>query len=422
MNKDFLKKVMVVIFGIFIFRLGTFLPVPFVDPEVLALYSQQKSGTILDIFNTFSGGSIERFSILAIGIMPYISASIIIQMLGYFSSSMKKLKESGEKGQLKLNLYTRYLTLFLAIMQAVALTSHISSQGVNGMPIVSNPSFSFYLVSVTSLVFGTMFLLWLGEKLTEYGIGSGISVIIFAGIVSGLPSTAMSLYSMFESGSISNLMLVLVTLFFVIFISFIIFIENSQRRIKLSTASQYDNEKGYLPLKINIAGIIPVIFASTLIVLPATLFNFFGNSINSDILSDINNLLSRGGVLYFFFLSFLIIFFSFFYSKLVFDAKKTTDRLRRSGGFLRGIRPGEPTEKYLSSVAKRLTFIGASYLVLISIIPEILLLKYNVPFYLGGTSLLIIVLVCLEWEKQYRLHQQSETYSKLKNNLMRNFD
>lgn len=421
MNKDFLKKVMVVILGIFIFRLGTYLPVPFVDPNVLALYAQQKAGTILDIFNTFSGGSIERFSILAVGIMPYISASIIMQMLGYFSASIKALKESGEKGQRKVNLYTRYLTLFFAVIQSIALTYHLSNQTVNGFSLVSNPDMSFFFVSVTSLVFGTMFLLWLGEKLTEYGLGSGISVIIFAGIASGLPDIFFNIVTLVQSGSMNTLFSFGVFAFFIAFICFIVFVESSQRRIQLSTASQYNSDKGYLPLKVNIAGIIPVIFASSVIVMPATFVNFFGSYINSEIVENLNNMLSRGGILYFVFLSLLILFFSFFYSRLVFDPKKTAAKLKRSGAFLKGIRAGEPTQLYLSDIANRITFIGACYLIFISIVPEILLFNFNVPFYLGGTSLLIIVLVCLEWNKQYELHQQSKVYSKLKNKLLDNF-
>jgi preprotein translocase subunit SecY len=421
-TKDFFQKILVVLVGIFIFRLGTYLPVPFVDPATLALYAQQKSGTILDIFNTFSGGSIERFSIFAIGIMPYISASIIIQMGGYFVESLKQLKESGEKGQLKLNLYTRYLTLGFAVLQAIALTSHLSGQGVNGVPLVSNPDMSFFAVSVASLVFGTMFLLWLGEKLTEYGLGSGISVIIFAGICSGFPNTFFSIATMVQSGSINLIFAFLILVFFVLFIAFIIFVEKSQRRIKLSTASQYDDEKGYLPLKINLAGIIPVIFASSLIALPATIINFFGKDSGSDILATITAMLSRGGSLYFIILSLLVLFFCFFYSKLVFDPKKASDKLRQSGAFLKGIRPGEFTEKYLKTVSQRMTLIGAIYLIAISVVPEILLIKFNVPFYLGGTSLLIIALVALEWHKQYLMHQQSQTYSKLKNNLMNKFE
>ena len=421
MNKDFLKKVMVVILGIFIFRLGTYLPVPFVDPNVLALYAQQKAGTILDIFNTFSGGSIERFSILAVGIMPYISASIIMQMLGYFSASIKALKESGEKGQRKVNLYTRYLTLFFAVIQSIALTYHLSNQTVNGFSLVSNPDMSFFFVSVTSLVFGTMFLLWLGEKLTEYGLGSGISVIIFAGIASGLPDIFFNIVTLVQSGSMNTLFSFGVFAFFIAFICFIVFVESSQRRIQLSTASQYNSDKGYLPLKVNIAGIIPVIFASSVIVMPATFVNFFGSYINSEIVENLNNMLSRGGILYFVFLSLLILLFSFFYSRLVFDPKKTAAKLKRSGAFLKGIRAGEPTQLYLSDIANRITFIGACYLIFISIVPEILLFNFNVPFYLGGTSLLIIVLVCLEWNKQYELHQQSKVYSKLKNKLLDNF-
>lgn len=422
-TKDFFQKVLVVLLGIFIFRLGTYLPVPFVDPQVLAAYASQKTGTILDIFNTFSGGSIERFSIFAIGIMPYITASIITQMGSYFVDSLKKLKESGEEGQLKLNMYTRYLTLFFAMLQATALTSHIASQGVNGMPLVSNPDFSFFAVAVTSLVFGTMFLLWLGEKLTEYGLGSGISVIIFSGICSGFPNTVFSIASLVETGSMNLIFAALIAVFFVLFIGFIIFVETSQRRLKLSTASQYDDEKGYLPLKINIAGIIPVIFASSLIVLPSTFLNFFGgDGSQNEVLTMINDMLSRGGSLYFIILSIFTIFFCFFYSGLVFNPKKTSEKLRKSGAFLKGVRPGKPTEEHLKVVAKRITFIGAVYLVLISVVPEILLIKFSVPFYMGGTSLLIIALVALEWYKQYKMHQQSQTYSILKNNIMTKFD
>jgi preprotein translocase subunit SecY len=421
MNNDFFKKVMVVLFGIFVFRLGTYLPVPFVDPYVLSMYSQQTAGTILDIFNTFSGGSIERFSILAVGIMPYITASIIMQMMGYFSASIKTLKESGEKGQRKVNLYTRYITLFFALIQSIALTAHLSGQTVNGLSLVTNPDLSFYLVAVTSLVFGTMFLLWLGEKLTEFGLGSGISVIIFAGIASGLPEIFFNIVSLVSVGSMNALLAFVFLAFFIAFIGFIVFVESSQRRIQLSTASQHNSDKGYLPLKVNIAGIIPVIFASSIIIMPATFVNFFGDYFESDILANISNMLSRGGILYFAFLSILILFFSFFYSKLVFNSKKTSEKLKRSGAFLKGIRAGKPTELHLTDIANRVTFIGACYLIFISVVPEILLLNFNVPFYLGGTSLLIIVLVCLEWNKQYELHQQSKVYGKLKNKLLDNF-
>lgn len=414
---NFIQKMIFVIFGIFIFRLGSYMQVPGIDPQALALYSNQISGTILDIFNTFSGGSIERFSILAVGIAPYISASIIIQMSSMLIPFFQQLKDSGQEGQLKLNYYTRYLTLSFAFVQSFALTHHITQQSVQGIPLVLNPDLNFFFLSISCLVFGSMFLLWLGEKLTEYGVGSGISVIIFAGIVSSFPDTVTNLVNSVNSGSISFFTAFLILIFFVTFIYFIIFIENSFRKIKLTSASYFNDEKNEMSLKINISGVIPVIFASTLIVLPATILNFFSGSEQSEFLNSLNLMLSRGQFLYFLFFALLIMFFSFFYSRLVFDPKKTSDLLRKQNSFLKGIRPGKPTEKILSDISFRLTFIGGLYLILIAIFPEILLLKFNIPFYLGGTSILIITLVSLEWYKQYNLHLQPKQYNKIKEQI-----
>lgn len=414
---NFIKKILFVIFGIFIFRLGSYMQVPGIDANALGLYSQQISGTILDIFNTFSGGSIERFSILAVGIAPYISASIIIQMSSMLVPFFKQLKDSGQDGQLKLNYYTRYLTLFFAFIQSFALTNHITQQTVNGMPLVYNPDINFYFLSISCLVFGSMFLLWLGEKLTEYGVGSGISVIIFAGIVSSFPDTITNLVNSINNGSISFIIALLILIFFVSFIYFIVFIENSFRKITLTSASYFNDDKNEMSLKINISGVIPVIFASTLIVLPATILNFFSSSQQYEFLNTLNLMLSRGQFLYFFFFGLMIMFFSFFYSTLVFDPKKTSDMLKKQNSFIKGIRPGRPTEIILSSISRRLTFIGSLYLILIAIFPEILLLKFNIPFYLGGTSILIITLVSLEWYKQFNLHVQPKKYIKIKEQL-----
>lgn len=409
------KRLLFVLFGLFVFRIGSFIPVPGLDPARLAhLFNQTPAGGLLGMFNLFSGGSLRRLTIFALSVMPYISASIVVQLLSSVSPKLEQLKKEGESGRRKINQYTRMGTLFLATVQAIGMTKLLSSQG-----IALNPSFSFYFVAVVCLVTGTMFLMWLGEQMTERGVGNGISLIIFAGIVAGLPGAIGRTLTQARQGEMSVISLFLILFAILLVTAFVVFMERAQRRIKINYPQRqqgrrlYAAQTSHLPLKINMSGVIPVIFASSIIVVPASLASWFGNGPNMHWLSQVGLALSPGQPLYILIYAILIIFFAFFYTALTMNPKETADNLKKSSAFIPGIRPGEQTARYIDTVMTRLTFVGSIYLVAVALIPEVLTAIWNVPFYFGGTSLLIIVVVLMDFMAQVQSHLMSHQYESL---------
>lgn len=407
-------RLLFVLLAIFIFRLGAHIPVPGLDPQSLADLFKHQQNNIIGLFNMFSGGALSRLTIFALNIMPYISASIIIQLLGFVSPTVEQLKKEGEAGRRKINQYTRYATVFLAAVQAVGVAKWLASHG-----IALSPGFGFYFVTTITLVTGTVFLMWLGEQVTERGVGNGISLIIFAGIVSRLPAAVGEVLEQVRQGQMQFLTLVLIAAVVVAVISFVVFMERGQRRITVNYAQRQQGRKMYaastshLPLKINMAGVIPPIFASSIIILPATLAQFFSNTKGMGWLTDVSLLLQQGQPLYLLLFTGSIIAFSFFYTALVFNPKDTADNLKKSGAFLPGIRPGEQTARYIDSVMSRLTLIGALYLTLVCLLPEFMQVIWNVPFYFGGTSLLIIVVVVMDFMAQVQAQLMSHQYESL---------
>jgi preprotein translocase subunit SecY len=413
------KRLLFVLLIIVVYRIGAHIPVPGLDPQRLAdLFNQQKNG-ILGLLNMFSGGALLRLTVFALGIMPYISASIIMQLFSAISPKLEQMKKEGEAGRRKLNQYTRYATLALSLFQAVGMAKLLVSQN-----IALYPGFGFYFTTTLTLVTGTMFLMWLGEQATEKGIGNGISIIIFSSIVSRLPSAAAQLFEQVRQGQMHMIVLLLILLMVVAVTVFVVFMERGQRRITVNYAQRvqgrkiYAAQRSHLPLKINMAGVIPPIFASSIIILPATLAQFFGTGKYMIWLSDVGLALSPGQPLYLILFSAAIIFFCFFYTALVFNPKDTADNLKRSGAFLPGIRPGEQTSRYIDLVMSRLTLAGALYLVLVSLLPEFIVYIWHVPFYFGGTSLLIIVVVVMDFMAQVQslvMNQQYESLMKKAN-------
>ena len=400
--------------AIIIYRIGTHIPVPGFDPDRLAELFTQNQGTYLGLFNMFSGGALERMSILALGVMPYISASIIMQLLSATVPALEQLKKEGDSGRRKINQYTRYGTVFLALIQGTAMAVGFASQGlayeVNSM---------FYMVAISSLVAGAVFLMWLGEQITERGIGNGISMLIFAGIVAGIPGAIGQALESARQGDLNSLVLVFVLLIAVAVVYFVVFIERGQRRLTVNYAQRqgrqaYNAQSSHLPLKVNMAGVIPAIFASSLLLFPASISQWFGSAANApDWLQDISLLIGPGQPLYVLMFSSLIIFFSFFYTALMYNPKEVADNLKKGGAYLPGIRPGEHTAKYIDSVTTRLTLIGGIYITLICLMPQFLNVYFNVPFYLGGTSLLIAVVVSMDFMAQVQSHLMSQQYDSL---------
>ena len=400
--------------AIIIYRIGTHIPVPGFDPDRLAELFTQNQGTYLGLFNMFSGGALERMSILALGVMPYISASIIMQLLSATVPALEQLKKEGDSGRRKINQYTRYGTVFLALIQGTAMAVGFASQGlayeVNSM---------FYMVAISSLVAGAVFLMWLGEQITERGIGNGISMLIFAGIVAGIPGAIGQALESARQGDLNSLILVFVLLIAVAVVYFVVFIERGQRRLTVNYAQRqgrqaYNAQSSHLPLKVNMAGVIPAIFASSLLLFPASISQWFGSAANApDWLQDISLLIGPGQPLYVLMFSSLIIFFSFFYTALMYNPREVADNLKKGGAYLPGIRPGEHTAKYIDSVTTRLTLIGGIYITLICLMPQFLNVYFNVPFYLGGTSLLIAVVVSMDFMAQVQSHLMSQQYDSL---------
>jgi preprotein translocase subunit SecY len=417
------QRILFVLLGILIYRIGAHVPVPGLDPERLAqLFSQQES-TIIGLFNMFSGGALSQLAVFAIGIMPYISASIIIQLFSSVSPKLMQLKKEGESGRRKINQYTRYLTLALAIFQSSGMALYLAGNG-----IALYTGFTFYFTATVTLVTGTMFLMWLGEQMTERGIGNGISIIIFSGIVASMPSAVAQVMEQVREGQMQGIALLILLALVIAVTGFVVFMERAQRRVKVNYAQRQQGRKVYaaqsshLPLKINMAGVIPPIFASSIILLPASLAQWFGRD-GLSWLGDLGLALSPGQPLYLMTYTVMIIFFAFFYTALVFNPKDTADNLKRSGAFIPGIRPGQQTATYIDGVMTRLTLVGAIYLALVCLLPELLMFGYNVPFYFGGTALLIIVVVIMDFIAQVQSHMMSHQYESLmkKGNLKGNF-
>ncbi len=400
--------------AIVVYRIGTHIPVPGFDPDRLAELFTQNQGTYLGLFNMFSGGALERMSILALGVMPYISASIIMQLLSATVPALEQLKKEGDSGRRKINQYTRYGTVLLALIQGTAMAVGFASQG-----LAYEVSSLFYLVAVSSLVAGAVFLMWLGEQITERGIGNGISMLIFAGIVAGIPGAIGQALESARQGDLNPLTLVFVLIIAVAVVYFVVFIERGQRRLTVNYAQRqgrqaYNAQTSHLPLKVNMAGVIPAIFASSLLLFPTSISQWFGSAANApDWLNDIAILIGPGQPLYVLMFSGLIIFFSFFYTALMYNPREVADNLKRGGAYLPGIRPGEHTAKYIDSVTTRLTLIGGVYITLICLMPQFLNVYFNVPFYLGGTSLLIAVVVTMDFMAQVQSHLMSQQYDSL---------
>jgi preprotein translocase subunit SecY len=401
--------------ALLVYRLGAHIPVPGIDPARLAELFQGQQGGILGVFNLFSGGALSRFTIFALGIMPYISASIIMQLLTVAVPSLEALKKEGEAGRRKITQYTRYGTLALALFQAFGISVALESQ----QGLVLDPGMMFRFVTISTLITGTMFLMWLGEQITERGIGNGISIIIFAGIAAGLPGSIGGLLELVNTGAMHELTaLFIVALVFAV-TAVVVFVERGQRKILVNYAKRqvgnkvYGGQSSHLPLKLNMAGVIPPIFASSIILFPATLAGWFATTDSTRWLKDLAATLSPGQPIYVLLYATAIVFFCFFYTALVFNAKETADNLKKSGAFVPGIRPGEQTARYIDKILTRLTLVGAVYITLVCLLPEFLILKWNVPFYFGGTSLLIIVVVTMDFMAQVQAYVMSHQYESL---------
>jgi preprotein translocase subunit SecY len=413
------QRLIFLVLALLVFRLGAHIPVPGIDPDQLAqLFAGQKDG-ILGMFNLFSGGALSRFTVFALGIMPYISASIIMQLMTIVVPSLESLKKEGQAGQRKITQYTRYGTVLLATFQALGISVALQAQP----GLVVNPGLMFEINTVVTLVTGTMFLMWLGEQITERGLGNGISIIIFGGIVSGLPNALASLLELVRTGSMNIISALLIVVICVAVTYFVVFVERGQRRILVNYAKRqvgnkvYGGQSSYFPLKLNMAGVIPPIFASSIILFPATIAGWFtsGEPTNmfSRIIKDLAATLAPGQPVYTILYAAAIFFFCFFYTALVFNSRETADNLKKSGAFVPGIRPGDQTARYIDKILVRLTLAGAIYMVLVCLLPEFLVLKYNVPFYFGGTSLLIIVVVAMDFMAQVQSYVMQQQYGSL---------
>ena len=416
---DLRRRLVFLVLALVVYRIGAHIPVPGIDPGQLEQLFKSQSGGILNLFNMFSGGALSRFTVFALGIMPYISASIIMQLMTYVVPTLEALKKEGESGRRKITQYTRYGTLLLAVFQSLGI-----AYALEGSPgLVLSPGFGFRMTAMVSLVAGTMFLMWLGEQITERGLGNGISIIIFAGIVAGLPSAIGGLFELVRTGAMS----IIASLFIialVVFVTFaVVFVERGQRKILVNYAKRqvgnkvYGGQSSHLPLKLNMSGVIPPIFASSIILLPATAVGWIatgsGEGWFTRFLKDSSALLQPGQPVYVMLYAAMIVFFCFFYTALVFNSRETADNLKKSGAFIPGIRPGDQTAKHIDRILARLTLAGAIYITLVCLLPEFLVLKYNVPFYFGGTSLLIIVVVTMDFWAQVQSYVMSQQYESL---------
>ncbi len=408
------QRLLFLVGALVVYRIGTYIPVPGIDPNALQNFFQDQSGTILSMFNMFSGGALERLSILALGIMPYISCSIIMQMASVTVPSLKQLKKEGESGRKKITQFTRYGTVVLAGFQSIGASVALQNQGV-----VVNPGFNFVFTACISLVTGTMFLMWLGEQITERGLGNGISMIILASIISGLPSAIGGTLELANTGELSPAIVLILLMLVLAVTAIVVFIERGQRRLPVNYAKRqqgrklYQSQSSHLPFKINMSGVIPPIFASSIILFPATIASWFGTSEGFGWMQNIAAKLTPGQPIYIILYGSLIMFFCFFYTALIFDSKETADNLKRSGAFMPGIRPGHQTAQYIDKVLTRLTFWGGLYIVSVCLLPEFMILYYRVPFYFGGTSLLIIVVVSMDFMAQMQALMMSKQYEGL---------
>ena len=412
---DLQRRLVFLLLALVVYRIGAHIPVPGINPDQLRQLFQGQQGGILNLFNMFSGGALSRFTVFALGIMPYISASIIMQLMGYVVPTFEQMKKEGEAGRRKITQYTRYGTVGLALFQSFGIAVALeASQG-----LVISPGWGFRLTAVVSLTAGTMFLMWLGEQITERGLGNGISILIFAGIAAGLPSAVGGLLELVRTGAMS----IIVALFIVLLVGgvtyFVVFVERGLRKILVNYARRqvgnkvYGGQSSHLPLKLNMSGVIPPIFASSIILLPATVVGWFSAGDSMRWLKDIASTLTPGQPIYVMLYAAAIVFFCFFYTALVFNSRETADNLKKSGAFIPGIRPGEQTARYIDKILMRLTLIGAAYITAVCLLPEFLILKYNVPFYFGGTSLLILVVVTMDFMAQVQNYMMSQQYESL---------
>lgn len=412
-----------VLLAIVVYRIGSHIPLPGINPDRLAALFDQNQGGILDLVNMFSGGAIERMSILALGIMPYISASIISNLIVATTPSLQQLRKEGEAGRRKIAQYTRYGTLLLATIQGFAMSNGLASQG-----LAYAPDFAFHFVAITTLVTGAMFMMWLGEQVTERGIGNGISILIFTGIVAGFPSAIGQSFEQARQGEISIIALLLIAAIAIAIVGFVVFIERGQRRITVNYArrqqgrQQYAAQSSHLPLKINMAGVIPAIFASSLLLFPASIGQWFGQSEGMEWLQDLSLLIAPGQPLNVILFSLGIIFFCFWYTAIMFNPKEVADNLKKSGAFIPGFRPGDQTARHIDTILTRLTLVGAIYMTAVCLLPQFLILQFNITFQLGGTALLIVVVVVMDFMAQVQTHLMSHQYESLmKKSNLQNF-
>jgi len=412
---DLRRRLVFLLLALVVYRLGAHIPVPGIDPNELQKLFQGQQGGILSLFNMFSGGALSRFTVFALGIMPYISASIIMQLMTYVVPTLEALKKEGESGRRKITQYTRYGTLGLALFQSLGIA--LALEGSPGLVIA--PGFGFRLTAVVSLVAGTMFLMWLGEQITERGLGNGISILIFGGIAAGLPGALGQFAALVNQGAMSIIAALFITVLVGLVTFAVVFVERGQRKILVNYAKRqvgnkvYGGQSSHLPLKLNMSGVIPPIFASSIILLPVTAVGWFATGDSMRWLKDIANLLSPGQPIYVMLYAAAIVFFCFFYTALVFNSRETADNLKKSGAFIPGIRPGDQTARHIDRILSRLTLAGAIYITLVCLLPEFLVLKYNVPFYFGGTSLLIIVVVTMDFWAQVQSYVMSQQYESL---------
>jgi len=416
---DLSRRLVFLLLALVVYRIGAHIPVPGIDPAQLQQLFNGQQGGILSLFNMFSGGALSRFTVFALGIMPYISASIIMQLLTYVLPAFEQLKKEGEAGRRKITQYTRFGALGLALFQSLGIAMALEASA----GLVIAPGFGFRMTAVVSLTAGTMFLMWLGEQITERGLGNGISILIFAGIAAGLPGSIGGLLELVRTGAMGPLVSIFIIAVVILVTYFVVFVERGQRKILVNYARRqvgnkvYGGQSSHLPLKLNMAGVIPPIFASSIILLPATVINWFssGESNNAVVLfmKDIASALTPGQPIYVMFYAAAIVFFCFFYTALVFNSRETADNLKKSGAFIPGIRPGDHTAKYIDKILVRLTLAGAVYITFVCLLPEFLILKYNVPFYFGGTSLLIIVVVTMDFMAQVQNYMMSQQYESL---------
>jgi preprotein translocase subunit SecY len=412
---DLRRRLVFLLLALVVYRVGAHIPVPGIDPGQLQQLFKGQQGGILSLFNMFSGGALSRFTVFALGIMPYISASIIMQLLTYVLPAFEQLKKEGEAGRRKITSYTRFGTLGLAIFQSLGIALALEASA----GLVNVPGFGFRMTAVISLTAGTMFLMWLGEQITERGLGNGISILIFAGIAAGLPNAVGGLLELVRTGAMSILAAIFIVAVVILVTYFVVFVERGQRKILVNYARRqvgnkvYGGQSSHLPLKLNMAGVIPPIFASSIILLPATVVSWFSSGDSMRWLKDISGALTPGQPIYVMLYAAAIVFFCFFYTALVFNSRETADNLKKSGAFIPGIRPGDQTARYIDKILVRLTLAGAVYITFVCLLPEFLILKYNVPFYFGGTSLLIIVVVTMDFMAQVQNYLMSQQYESL---------